>query len=398
MNKIKPYPVWLTFSLISLTLIGFISLELPFRGDERHIVETIRLFANNFNFETIKDYPEVTPPFFYLFYALWAKVFSSSIVSLRILTLIISFITWQLVYFLNSYFTKKGIHTLLLSLLIVINPYFFGAGVFVFTDMLTIMLCLAAIMSFAKDRFILFMVFSTLAILCRQYAVIFPIAVMIFFVIRYLQQKPINRFYLFGSLLTLLPLIFLFVIWGNILPESGIKKWVIPNSSFYNLDYITTYITFSIVYIFPLALVFFKKMRINYSNLIIALILTIVLSFFPVKPSIATLVFTDYKTVGLVHQAIAELFGYNSLILKIILWILLLIGCYINVELMRRFFLNIKTNLFNREMIMTLLWILFLVIMPFSYQVWEKYLTMILPFLVLGVYIILFPMNDKSNA
>ncbi len=126
MNKIKPYHIWIIFSLFALTTIGILSLKLPFRGDERHIVETIKLFADNFNFNTIKDYPEVTPPFFFMFYALWAKIFGASTESLRILTLIISFITWQLVYYLFHLFVKKEFHALLLSLLVVINPYFFG--------------------------------------------------------------------------------------------------------------------------------------------------------------------------------------------------------------------------------------------------------------------------------
>ena len=72
------------------------------------------------------------------------KIFGSSIESLRILTLIISFITWQLVFLLNKQFAKKDLHTLLLSLLIVANPYFFGTSVFVFTDMFTILLTLSA--------------------------------------------------------------------------------------------------------------------------------------------------------------------------------------------------------------------------------------------------------------
>ena len=285
-----------------------------------------------------------------------------------------------------------------LSLLIVINPYFFGAGVFVFTDMLTILFCLAAVISFLKDGVTLYIIFSTLAILCRQYAVIIPIAVIIFFLISFIRKKPINRFYLLGSLLTFLPLIFLFLFWGNILPESGIEKWIIPNSSFYNLDYIDTYVTFSIVYIFPFALVFLRKARIKYSNLTIAIIITIALSFFPVKPSMATLVLTDFETVGFVHQAISEFFGYNSIGLKIILWIFLFIGCYINVEILKRLYIEIKEKRLDRKIILVLLWILFLLIMPFSYQVWEKYLTMILPFFLLSIYMILFPMNDKSNA
>ena len=398
MNKIRPYPIWLIFSLISISLIGIISLKLPFHGDEKHIVETIKLFAKNFNFETIKDYPEVTPPFFYIFYALWAKIFGGSIESLRILTLIISFITWQLVFYLNNLFAKKEVHALLLSLLIIINPYFFGTSIFVFTDMLTLMLSLATVISFIKDRVLLFIIFSLIAILCRQYAVIFPIAVIIFFAISHLQRKPINGFYLFGSLLTFLPLIFLFMIWENISPASGIEKWVIPNSSFYNIDYINTYITFSVVYIFPLVFIFFNKIKFSYSNLIIAFIFAIFLCFFPVTPSMAALVQTDYNTVGYANRALVQIFGDNSISIKVILWGLLFVGCYINVEILNRFFLNLKNKICDRELILALLWISFLLIMPLSYQVWEKYLTMILPFLVLIIYSILFPKKVQLNA
>ena len=397
MKKLTSYQIWILFSLVVLTIIGIIFIHLPFHGDEGHIVETIRLFAKNFNLSTIKDYPEVTPPFFFIFYALWTKIFGTSIESLRILTLIISFIAWQLVFYLNNSFTKKGTHALLISLLIIINPYFLGTSVFVFTDMFTIMFLLAAVISFIKDGILLFTIFSTFAILCRQYAVIIPIAVIIFFVISHLQQKIIPRIYLLGSLLTFLPLIILFILWGNISPATGRQEWVIANSSFFNLDYINTYITLSVVYIFPLIIVFLKKNKLSYSNLLIAFILTTILSFFPIKPSVATLEFTDYKSVGLVHQALAGVFGYDNIGLKIVLWILLFVGCYINAEIIKRFFFNLKERIFGREFILVLLWISFVLIMPISYQVWEKYLTMILPFFILSIYLDIYPLNIESN-
>ncbi len=391
MNKIKSYHIWFAFSLISLTLIGIVSLRLPFRGDERHIVETIRLFANNFNFETIKDYPEVTPPFFFLFYALWAKVFSASTESLRILTLIISFITWQLVYYLFESFTKKKFHALLLSALVIANPYFFGTSVFVFTDMLTIMLILAAVISFIKNKLYFFIILTAFAILCRQYAVVIPAAIIFYSFLNYKNDKANNRNYLIGSLITFLPLSVLFVIWKNISPASGIEKWIVPNSSFYNIDYINTYITFSVIYILPLVIVFYKKIKFNYVTFLIAFVLTIILSFFPVKTSMATLEFTDYKTVGIVHQTLVEFLGNESLWLKIILAFLLFAGCYVNTELLKNIYQQFKTKSIDKEIIFTLLWVLFLLIMPFSYQVWEKYLTMILPFLILSIYLFLYP-------
>ncbi len=394
MNKIKPYYIWFAISLIAITLIGIISLKLPFRGDERHIVETIKLFADNFNFNTIKDYPEVTPPFFFMFYALWAKIFGASTESLRILTLIISFITWQFVYYLFQLFVKKEFHVLLLSLLIVFNPYFFGTSVFVFTDMLTIMLSLAAIISFIKNKTIFYIIFSALAILCRQYAVIIPAAVIIYSFLNFKSDRLINRKYIIGSLVSFLPLLGLFVIWKNISPSSGIEKWIVPNSSLYNLDYINTYLTFSVIYIFPLAFIFFKKIKFSYSTIFISFALAIVLSLFPVKTSMATLEFTDYKSVGFVHQALVEMFGLDSFWLRMVLGFFLLLGCYMNIELLKRFYVYIRNKSLEKEVIITLLWFLFILIMPFSYQVWEKYLTIILPFFILSIYLFLYP-TDK---
>ncbi|MEO8233654.1 MAG: hypothetical protein ABI638_15350, partial [Ignavibacteriota bacterium] len=195
-----------------------------------------------------------------------------------------------------------------------------------------------------------------------------------------------------------IPLIILFAIWKNISPASGIEKWIVPNSSLYNLDYINTYMTFAIMYIFPLALIFFSKIKLNYKSFLIAFIIAILLAFFPVKPSLATLGFTDYKTVGIVHQMFVEFFGYGNFGLKIILWAFLFAGCYINIEIMKRFYIQIKSKSYNKELIFPILWFLFLLIMPLSYQVWEKYLTMILPFYVLSIYLLLFPAQQKINT
>ena len=398
MKKLTASQIWFIFSLITLSIAGILFIKLPFHGDEKHIVETIKLFADNFAFNTIKDYPEVTPPFFYMFYALWAKIFSSSTESLRLLTLIISFITWQLLFFFIKMFVKNDIHVFLLSLLIVINPYFFGTNVFVFTDMLTIMLILLSIISFIKNKLFLFFIFSTLAILSRQYAVIIPAAVIVYSLLSYKNNNLISRNNIIASLISFIPLIILFVIWKNISPASGIEKWIVPNLSFYNLDYINTYITFSVVYIFPLALIFFSKIKLNYKRFFIAFSITILLAVFPVKPSLATLEFTDYKTVGIVHQVFAEFLGYESFGLKIVLWVFLFAGCYINIEIIKRFYLQIKSKSYNTELILPLLWFLFLLIMPLSYQVWEKYLIMILPFYVLSIYLVLFPFTQKMKT
>ena len=192
MKKIFSYQTWIIFSLIFLSILALVSINNPYHGDEKHIVETIRLFANNFSIETIKDYTEVTPPLFYIIYAIWAKFFSYSSESLRILTLIISFATWQILYLLMLSFTKNEKHSFLLSLLIIINPYFFGTSVYVFTDMLTLFFMIASVLAFQKDKILLFFVLSSAATLCRQYAIIVPSAVIIYSLVNFKADKIKN--------------------------------------------------------------------------------------------------------------------------------------------------------------------------------------------------------------
>lgn len=395
MKKITYSQILAIVSFITLILLGFFSIKLPFRGDEKHIVETIRLFANNFHFETIKDYPEVTPPFFYIFYAIWAKIFGQSIESLRIITMILAFITWQLIFHLNRLFIKNELYAFLIAILIIINPYFLGASIFVFTDMLTIMLCVAAVISFLKNKLFLFTIFSMLAILCRQYAIVIPIGVIVYNVFNYLVHKSKNTNMVIGSLVSFIPLLIVFIFWGGISPASGINKWIIPNSDFYNFDYINAYITFSAVYLFPLILLFYKKIKVSPLSMLITSVIAFILSRFPIKASAATLEFTEYKSVGFVHQFLIQIFGFESYGLKIILFLLLFIGVYLNVEMLKHFFIQIKEKKLSKDKIFLILWILFLVVIPFSYQVWEKYLIMILPFYAIILFLFI---SSKLNG
>jgi hypothetical protein len=395
MKRKTSYYIWLAFSLSCLTTIGVLALKLPAHGDERHIIDTIKIFVNQFNFSTIKDYPEVTPPFFFFFYAAWSKVFSSSVESLRILTLVISLITWQLVFVLFNLYTERSKHTLLLSLLVVINPYFWGTSIFVFTDMLTILFCLAAVISFLKDKIILFTIFSILAILCRQYAIIFPLAVMTYWIISLFFGKQIIKTYLIIPFIIITPLILLFFIWGGISPASGIGKWIVPNSLLYNIDYINTYLTFSVIYCFPIVIILIKKTKIEFSNITALFLISIFFYFFPVKSSLATLLQTNYTTVGYAHRAIIQILGGNNSIINTILWMFLLIGIYVNVIIIKKYAFIIHSKIVKKEIIFIFSWIFYLLIMPFSYQVWEKYLILILPFLILSIYINL-PYPEKT--
>jgi hypothetical protein len=383
-----------------LIILGFIGIKLQIRGDERHIIETIRLFTNNLNFETIKNYPEITPPFFFILYATWAKIFGQTVESLRLFTILISFFSWQALFILFDLITKNKKHSFLLSLLIAANPYFFGTSIFVFTDMLTILLSLVAVIGFLKNKFYLYLVASLLAVLCRQYAIIFPISVLVFSFIKFFNDRKLYRKYILASLFTFFPLLILFLVWGNIAPSKGIDQWLIKSSQYFNISYLNTYITFSVLYLFPLTVVFIiKNKEFNKSVLAITIISCTFLSLFPITASSATVQQTDIRTVGYAHIALGKILGENSLALRSILIFFLAVGCYINVLLIKKIVNRISKKTLTRESILSMIWLIFLVIMPFSYQVWEKYLILVLPYLALSIFLELTPKKlNKENS
>ncbi len=172
------------------------------------------------------------------------------------------------------------------------------------------------------------------------------------------------------------------------------------NRSYYNLDYINTYLTFSTVYIFPLIIYYFHKRRLSKLHLIYSLIISVILSLFPVQPSLATLGQTNVRTVGYAHKFLAEIFGMNSVHLNIFLFIFLLAGCYITMSLVIDLIKKFQDKSIDNPSIFSLLWISFLIIMPFSFQVWEKYLIMILPFYAAAIYtqIVTNIKNEKVNS
>lgn len=388
MNKLNESLLWMLFSAAVLFTLSFLNISKPPHSDERHFVETINIFYNNFSLSAIKDYPEITPPFFYYFYALWAKVFGFSIESLRIFNTLISLITWQLIFIFFRFVTQNTRHTFLLSLLTILNPYLIGISIYVYNDSLNLLLLLIAVIAFLKDKATIMSLFFSLALLTRQYSVIFPLAIAVYSITKFFTQSKENKKFIFASLISFIPLIVLIIIWNGFTPKSGEEFWIVRNRAVYNIDYINSYISFSSIYAFPLVLYFLIKKGFNKVNLLFALLLTLLLSFFPIKPSLATLSQTNVLTIGYAHKFLAMLFGYETLLLKIVLSMFLFFGSYVIASLLRNLFSEIKTRQLNKLSLFTIFWFFFLLIMPFSFQVWEKYLVMIMPFYLSAIYLL----------
>ncbi|MEJ5263583.1 MAG: glycosyltransferase family 39 protein [Ignavibacterium sp.] len=400
MKKYRDSIIWFFVSAIVLFTLSFVYLSSPPHSDERHFIETIKLFTEGNLISTIKDYPEITPPLFYILFSVWTKISGFSIESLRILNVLISLLCWQLIFYFFKTVTKNFRASFLLTALIVFNPYFIGVSIFVYNDNLMLLFIMLGVLSFIKIRSAVTDLFFALGILVRQYLIIFPLSVFIYSLLQSILSKKLRVNFLIATALSVIPIFFLFIYWQGFAPESGLKIWYVKNRSLYNLDYINTYLTFSTVYILPLIIYYFHKRKLSKLHLIYSLILSVILSLFPVQPSLATVSQTKVTTVGYVHKFLAAIFGMDSILLNVLLFILLLAGCYITMILVTDLIKKFQDKSLDYQIIFSLLWISFLIIMPFSFQVWEKYLIMILPFYAAAIYtqIVTNVKNEKVNS
>ena len=380
-------------SAVFLVATGVFFLQWPFWGDEQHFIETIRLFGHLPLFEVIRDYPEVTTPLFYFVFASWGHFFDFSVSSLRIFSLVIAWINYLMLFVTVSQCIKDKRLAILVCLSVLLNPYILGLSIFVFTDMLTLLFVLVSVSAYARGHMFVCAFSIACAMLCRQYAVIF-LAAMFSLEMWRMVKVPFLIESTKGVLLlsfAAIPLCLLFLLWGGISPPSGVAKWVMVRSVVWKPHALLTYIGFLSIYLIP----FFILTRFSFSRTFQWLLLSFVLGgtyfIFGIEPS-AEQRANGIDTVGLAHRLIKLLAAHVQFIRLegIVLYVSISFGFYVLITIIRDDVrkLSVWQGSNAHHFVLSLSLYLFLVVMPFSYQIWEKYLVMILPFVMMRLTLV----------
>ncbi len=385
-SNLKRFLKWLLFPLAFILLftafIVLTDLEYPFRGDEGHFISTVELFGDNYNPRTALDYPEVTGPLFYYMYASWGKLTGFSPADLRIFNMLLSAITLILIYLLYGKVLRDLKIVLPGILLLLLNPYFPGLSMHVFTDMPSLLFIVLIAFAVYIGNPLLLVLSTACALLIRQYSVFMVISAVLYFAILYRIRGRFRA----GSFIALtcgaVPLLVMMLLWKGMAPPSGIVRWVIDDGSVYRLRYIYIYIIFMAVSLFPLLLYAYRILLKNRMVILSGFLLSLTYFFFPVHSSFVTLEQTEGTTVGLMHSFIRGILN-NYYLEQFVLWIFCWAGFITLVGIIRTDIARMKTGEWDFGHFLTLTVIVFLVIMPFSYQVWEKYLVVVLPFILL---------------
>lgn len=380
---------WYVIVLFLLVVLGFWGLNRGYWGDESHFVETIRTFSSSTFFNSIKDYPEVTTPLPYLIYSWWGKLFGLNLPDLRLLTLIISASFFILIFHFFKACLKEEKSALILSVILLINPYMWGLSIFVFTDMITLLFIYLSLFMISKEKVGPGAVILGLAVLSRQYSVIFILAVWLFLLIRLIKEGERKKFFTFTgfSILSLIPYLLLILIWKGLSPPAGINKFIPDTSLHWNTNTFITYVTFLAIYILPIIIIAGRELS-KYKKLMLpALIVGLLIFLFPVEASGVSRVWNNTETVGLVHKFLLNYLG-AGFFSGAILYLFFSLGLWILIILVKMDYNLLTAGNISPALLFSLCIYIFLIVMPFSYQVWEKYLTMVIPVLLLRISLI----------
>jgi hypothetical protein len=372
----------LVLILLCLTFALLTGLNYAFRGDEEHFVSTVELFSDDLSPAAALDYPEVTGPLFYYMFASWGRLDGSSTESLRVFNLIVSLAVVILLYFLYGRVLGNLRIVLWGILLLLLNPYFPGLSMHVFTDMTALLFVVLAVLAVYAGNPLLLFGSITCALLVRQYSIFIVLSSALFFILSYSKQHSLRTREFIALVAGSVPLLLMMILWKGFAPPSGVDRWIISDGSIYRFRYIFIYIIFMAASILPLIIYSFRALFRSHKIVLSGLSVSVIYLFFPVHSSQVTLEQTGLTTVGLMHRFIGELLG-NYYLEQFVLWILCWAG---SVTLFSMLAMDVRAFRDGRcefGLFLTLIVIVFLVIMPFSYQVWEKYLVMILPFMVL---------------
>jgi len=380
---------FLIFYFIFLALWGINRSE-PWH-DEYHFVETIKYFGQNFNSNALYNYEEMSTPLPFIIYAIWGKLFGFQLPVLRVFSIIIAFSTY-LVFF--SLFRRyySSITALMAVPFIALNPYFAGASIFVFTDMMAILFLGLSFLSIQRGKPVLLGMALASALLTRQYLIFLIPAFFLYFFFNFFNsgQKEYLK-YMRAILLSCVPLGLLMLFWGGSSPVNTVKDKYISHAFTFHPSFLTLYISQIFIYSFPFILFYWKKFYSNKKIVLISLLVSVSYLAFPVKSSIPAIE-VDVLTVGYFHKFL-KMFLSDGMI-HIVFYFTYLMSLPVLFTFISSVFADIKQKRIGLRFLFAVALLFFLLVMPFSYLVWEKYFIPVLPVVL---FLIMCDFNDEKR-
>ncbi len=366
----------------------------PCWSDECHFLRVVADFAER-GLPAIADYNAGTPPLFYLIYAAWGGIFGFEPVALRSLTMLFSLGAGIVLHVVSREVRLSRGASFFLPFILLANPYGAGLSFFVYTDMAMMLFLLLALWAALRDRAGVFCAASMSALLIRQYAAFLNLAYAAVSLLR--RRNAAGRRFPAGaaaSALAFVPLAALFVLWGGVAPPQALEPFGEQSPVSFNPSSLALYISIMPVFLFPALIFRLKSFLFGPTAHITILCLSFLYFIAPVTPSAVTLEFTRHETVGLFHRFLLAILPSGALV-HLVWFLCFLAGLHILYAVGRSAIDALRGGDTAAELLIDLSIISFFLIMPWSYQTWEKYAIPLIPFV--GLRVLMFPRVEGNS-
>jgi hypothetical protein len=355
----------------------------PLWADEHHFIITTKEFSKEISLSQLKHYNEMSTPLPFILYSLWGKLCGFQLHHLRLFSIIIGFITIITYYFLFRTSIDHEKTAIILTIFLTFQPYMIGLMIFVYTDMLTMLFLALALIALRKKDPILFTFSSCAGLLCRQYFAFLLLAAIFYFLFRILILKDKHSYKMITSaIISAIPLLMLFLLWNGFSPQNKTKISYLEKGLYFHPSFLVMYISLLFVYLLPIIIYYWNYFYKNYRIVLLSLLPGFIYFLFPVKAS-EPAVAANVLTVGFFHRFTRKMIGqqWEQLIFFITFVMSLPILFSFGNDLYHRW----KNRIFDFMFLLDLSVFSFLLIMPFSYLNWEKYLLPLIPVTMLQI-------------
>jgi hypothetical protein len=252
-----------------------------------------------------------------------------------------------------------------------------GVSFFVYTDMWAIFTVVLAVYFIFTKQYVYASVALTIALWSRQYAVYQLTAICLFLIYKYFPnfKKMVGTCSIVSiSFFSLIPL---FLLWGGFTPVNQIRYVYIQSHIVYQWSGLWAYLSSLTVYTLPLLIVWLLYHNRSYALLVLSFLMASLYFWSPIQPSLCA-VEASFESIGFFDKVLNKYISIKNIVEAIY---------FISISLQLYYLFHIAKSLKNQpiNVFVILSIVMFLLIMPLSYIVWEKYILLLLPIYLLAL-------------
>ena len=385
------------FQFATAAIIG---LDRPFYIDEQTRLKIIKYFSGGPTLEKLRDYEEVNAPGMYVIYAAVGDLVGFDLWKLRLFSILVAIPTCLLYFMLLRRVLDSDKVAALVAAVLIVNPYMIRISVFLFPDMLPLCLMMLSLTLLVRGRTAWHFLPLAATLLFRQYYVFLIVGAIAFHAARAWRDAEHRTDAVrmtIGYFLCMVPFGLLALLWGGIHPPNGVVYVVTDTPEpLYHPHYLTAYLLLIPAYTAPILMFRLKPVYFSRLVLIATCLLTPSYWLAPVALSLRSATRKN-PAIGTYHRLLQVIARENDTITHVLLCLTFAAGIPVLLYFVRSTWRRLRRRRFDLALQLDLAILAFLVIMPFSYQLWEKYLIPLIPLVSIRLMLIGRSGNDAPD-